>query len=208
MIFRRFFFARSRSPFPFFPFPLLTYASSPVDLLVFPHFPFRLFPLISETLFLRFEREGFSLMFRKIISTSSSFATVPLRLALTAVFFAHGAGKVFGLFGGPGLNNFVHSGPAPFAFMRPAWLWWGAAAISELLGSVLVFFGFLTRVGAFLLACTMLTAVIGVHWPAGFFANKGGYEYPMALFAMALALLIAGGGFASVDRGLSGRRRR
>jgi putative oxidoreductase len=54
----------------------------------------------------------------------------------------------------------------------------------------------------------MLTAVIGVHWPAGFFASKGGYEYPMALFAMALALMISGGGFASIDRGLSGRRRR
>jgi putative oxidoreductase len=147
-------------------------------------------------------------MFRKIISTSSSFATVPIRLALAAIFFAHGAGKVFGSFGGPGLNTFVHSGPAPFGFMRPAWLWWGAAAVSELLGSILVFLGLLTRVGAFLLFCTMLTAVIAVHWPAGFFANKGGYEYPLALLAMSLALMISGGGLASIDRGLSNNRRR
>jgi len=146
-------------------------------------------------------------MFRKLISTSSSFATVPIRLALAAIFFAHGAGKVFGVFGGPGLNTFVHSGPAPFSFMRPAWLWWGAAAISELLGAILVFLGLLTRVGAFLIACTMLTAIIAVHWPAGFI-TKGGYEYPLALLAMSLALMVSGGGLASIDRSLAGKRRR
>ena len=146
-------------------------------------------------------------MFRKIISTSSSWGTVPIRLALAAIFFAHGAGKVFGSFGGPGFNNFINQGPAPFSFMKPAWLWWGAAAVSELLGSILVFLGLLTRVGAFLLACTMVTAIIAVHWPAGFIA-KGGYEYPLALLAMSFALLIAGGGMASIDRNLSSGRRR
>jgi putative oxidoreductase len=145
-------------------------------------------------------------MFKRIASTSSSWVTVPIRLALAAIFFAHGAGKIFGSFGGPGLNNFINSGPAPFSFMRPAWLWWGAAAVSELLGAILVFLGLLTRIGAFLLACVMLTAVT-VHWPVGFVA-KGGYEYPLALFAMSLALLIAGGGMASVDRNLSRGRRR
>jgi|SRR6185295_4956587 len=148
-------------------------------------------------------------MLRKIASTSPSWATIPIRLALAGIFFVHGAQKVFGSFGGPGLNSFVHQGPAPFAFMRPAWLWWGAAAIGELLGAVLVFLGLLTRVGAFLLACTMVTAIIAVHWPNGFFADKHGYEYAMALLAMSLALLISGGGMASVDRNLSsgGRRR-
>ncbi len=147
-------------------------------------------------------------MLRKIMSTSATWATIPLRLALAGVFFAHGAGKVLGTFGGPGLRTFVEQGPAPFGFMKPAWLWWGAAAISELLGSILVLLGLLTRVGAFLIACVMITAVVGYHWPNGFFASKNGYEYPMALFAMSLALLIAGGGMASIDRAVSGRRRR
>ncbi|MGH9871117.1 MAG: DoxX family protein [Pyrinomonadaceae bacterium] len=147
-------------------------------------------------------------MFKKIISTSASWTPVPIRLALAAIFFAHGAGKVFGSFGGPGLNNFINSGPAPFSFMKPAWLWWGAAAFGELLGAILVFLGLLTRVGAFLLVCTMLTAIIAVHGPHGFFADKGGYEYPLALLAMSLALLISGGGMASVDRNLSSGRRR
>ena len=89
--------------------------------------------------------------------------------------------------------------------MRPAWLWMGAAAFSEFVGGILVLLGLLTRVGAFLIACVMLTAIIGVHWP-NFFANNRGFEYPLALLAMALALLIAGGGQASVDRLIGGRR--
>jgi len=54
----------------------------------------------------------------------------------------------------------------------------------------------------------MLTAIIGVHWPGGFFASNKGYEYPLALLAMCLALLISGGGMVSIDRGLSSGRRR
>ena len=80
----------------------------------------------------------------------------------------------------------------------------GAAALSELIGGVLMFFGLLTRVCAFFLACTMFVAVIGVHWPA-FFASNKGFEYPLALLAMCLALLISGGGIASIDLGLAGR---
>ena len=83
----------------------------------------------------------------------------------------------------------------------------GAAALSELIGGVLVFLGLLTRVGAFFLACTMLVAVVGVHWPAFFDSNKG-IEYPLALFAMSLALLISGGGIASVDLAIAGGRKR
>lgn len=148
-------------------------------------------------------------MFSKIISTSSSWVPLPLRLVMAAVFMAHGAGKVLGTFGGPGLRAFT-TGPeaqTPFPFMRPAWLWLGAAAFSELLGGLLLLLGLLTRVGAFLLFCTMLTAVVGVHWKGGFFA-PGGIEYPVTLLAISLALLISGGGAASIDRRLSSGRRK
>ncbi|MEP6637045.1 MAG: DoxX family protein [Acidobacteriota bacterium] len=150
-------------------------------------------------------------MFRKLISTSSSWVPVPLRLGMGAVFIAHGAQKVLGSFNGPGLSKFI-ANPAPFQFMRPSWLWMGAAAVSELIGGVLLVLGLLTRLGAFLIFCIMLVAVIGVHWPS-FFAPKG-IEYPMSLLAISLALLISGGGMASVDLALSsggggggGRRR-
>ena len=145
-------------------------------------------------------------MFRKLIATSSTWFTIPIRLALASVMIAHGAQKVLGSFNGPGFKTFI-SGNTPFAFMRPAWLWLAAAALSELVGGILVALGFLTRVAAFFFGCVMLTAIIGVHWNGGFFAGNRGYEYPLSLLAMAIALLIAGGGQASVDRGLSGGRR-
>lgn len=146
-------------------------------------------------------------MFRRIIATSPTWITVPLRLALAAVFIGHGAQKVLGVWGGPGFSKFI-SLPAPYAFMKPSWLWMGAAAVSELVGGVLLLLGLLTRVGAFFLTCTMLVAVVGVHWPA-FFASNKGIEYPLSLLAMSLALLISGGGIASIDLALSsGRRRR
>ena len=141
-------------------------------------------------------------MFRKLIATSPTLITIPIRLALAAVMIAHGAQKVLGTWGGPGFKAFT-SGEAPYAFMKPAWLWLGAAALSELVGGILVGLGFLTRVAAFFIMCTMLTAVT-IHWPNGFFGSNRGYEYPMTLLAISLALLIAGGGQASVDKALSG----
>ena len=146
-------------------------------------------------------------MFRRIIATSPTWFTLPVRLGLAAVMIAHGAQKVLGSFNGPGFKAFI-SGNTPFGFMKPTWLWLAAAALSELVGGACVGLGFLTRVGAFFIACTMLTAVLGVHLPNGFFGANRGYEYPLTLLAMALALLIAGGGQASVDRALSGGRRR
>jgi len=145
-------------------------------------------------------------MLGRLIATSSTWFTVPVRLALGAVMIAHGSQKVLGAFGGPGFNAFV-SGTTPFSFMRPTWFWLGAAAFSEFVGGILLVLGLLTRVGAFFIACVMLTAIIGVHLQGGFFGNNRGYEYPMSLLAMAIALLIAGGGQASVDRALTGGRR-
>src|SRR6185295_13353039 len=145
-------------------------------------------------------------MFRRLIATSAAWFTLPIRLGLAAVMIALGAQKVLGSFNGPGFKTYI-GGTTPFGFMRPTWLWLAAAALSELLGGLFIGLGFLTRVGAFFIACTMLTAVVGVHLPSGFFAANRGYEYPLALLAMALGLLISGGGQASIDRALSGGRR-
>ncbi|HEX8162037.1 MAG TPA: DoxX family protein [Pyrinomonadaceae bacterium] len=140
-------------------------------------------------------------MFRRLIATSPTWITVPLRLALGLVFIAHGAQKVLGAWGGPGWAKFT-SGPTPFGFMRPAGLWLAAAALSEFVGGILVLTGLLTRVGAFFIGCTMLTAMLGVHWSGGFFAPRG-VEYPVVLLGISLALLIAGGGQLSADQALS-----
>ncbi|HEY8205492.1 MAG TPA: DoxX family protein, partial [Pyrinomonadaceae bacterium] len=141
-------------------------------------------------------------MFRRLTSTSASWAPFPLRLALGIAFIGHGAQKVFGSFGGPGFRQFT-SFPAPFSFMRPSAAWMGAAAFAELVGGGLVLLGLFTRLGAFLITCVMLTAIFGVLWPK-FFAPEG-MELAMAFLAMALALLILGGGQLSADRLIGGR---
>ena len=140
------------------------------------------------------------------MATSPTWFTLPLRLTLGVIFIAHGAQKVFGMWGGSGLSAFT-SGNAPLG-LRPAWLWLGAAAFAELIGGLLVLIGLLTRIGALAITSVMLVAIFGVHWGA-FFAQSKGLEYPLALLGIALALLIAGGGRASADEALmSGRRGR
>jgi putative oxidoreductase len=147
-------------------------------------------------------------MFQHLISTAPTWTQLPLRIALGLVFIAHGAQKVFGVWGGSGLAAFT-SRQAPLG-LRPAWLWLGAAAFAEFVGGALVLIGLLTRLGALSVACVMLVAMFGVHW-GEFFLPKG-IEYTVALLGMALALVIAGGGRLSADEVLmssahGGRRR-
>ena len=148
-------------------------------------------------------------MFQKLIRTSPVWFTLPVRLALGAVFVAHGAQKVLGLWGGPGLSQFA-SGQAPMG-LKPAWFWLGAAALAELVGGALVLLGLMTRLGALLLLSVMLVAMFGVHWSGGFFITNQpmpGIEYTLALAGMALALVVSGGGRLSLDETLMDPRYR
>jgi putative oxidoreductase len=139
---------------------------------------------------------------------ASDFALLLVRLILAVVFFAHGAQKVLGWFGGPGLHGFVIG--LSRGGMPPATGY--VVALGELLGSVALLFGFLTRLAAAGLALEMLGAVLLIHRSFGFFMNwsgtkKGeGFEYPLTLAVVLLALVIAGSGDYSLDSS-RGRRR-
>lgn len=143
-------------------------------------------------------------MFRRLIETSPVWLTLPLRIALGLIFIGHGAQKIFGTWGGPGWAKFT-GGEAPLG-LRPGWMWLAAAAVSELVGGALVLVGLLTRLGALMITAVMLVAMFGIHW--GFFFMPRGMEYVVALLGIALALLIAGGGRASIDEALMRRRPR
>ncbi len=130
-------------------------------------------------------------MLRKLTLTSPSWATVPLRLMLALIFVQHGSEKVFGAFGGDGWTAWLsQSQYVPFHFMRPAWLWLAAAALTELLGGTLLAIGLFTRVCTVCIACVLLTAIAVVHLPA---------YYQFSLLAMTLSLMVSGGGQWSLD---------
>jgi putative oxidoreductase len=146
------------------------------------------------------------LMLDKLTKTSNDFALTVLRLALGAVFFAHGAQKVLGWFGGYGFSGTMafftqemHI-PAPFALL---------AFAAEFLGGIGLVLGLFGRVAAFGIACDMGVAVALIHRHFGLFANwsgtqKGeGFEYHVLAIAIALAIMIRGSGALSIDRSLS-----
>ena len=145
-------------------------------------------------------------MIRKLIATDNDAAITVLRLVLGIVFFAHGAQKMLGWFGGYGFTGtmgfftgMMHI-PAVFAFL---------AIAAEFFGGVGLLFGLFTRVAAFGVFCNMLVAVAMVHHQFGFFMNwagtqKGeGFEFHLLALAMTAVLMIRGAGAASVDRLLS-----
>jgi putative oxidoreductase len=131
------------------------------------------------------------------VVTATDWGLLVLRLALGIIFIAHGGQKVFGWFGGHGLDatvaGFGKMGiPAPLAYL---------AAFTELLGGVAVLLGVLTRLAALGLAVTMVVAMFMVHLKNGFFMNGPGgpgIEYNVALLAMSLALVLAGPGRIAV----------
>jgi putative oxidoreductase len=145
-------------------------------------------------------------MTRGIFATDDSTATAILRLVLGIVFFAHGAQKMLGWFGGFGFSGTMgyFTGamhiPAPLAFL---------AIAAEFFGGLGLILGFLTRIAAFGIAVNMLVAIATVHSAFGFFMNwsgnqKGeGFEYHLLVLAMTAFLMIRGAGAFSVDRALS-----
>jgi putative oxidoreductase len=145
-------------------------------------------------------------MLRRLVSTKNDPTLTIIRLILGAVFFAHGAQKMLGWFGGYGFNatmaSFTHNMgiPALFAFL---------AIAAEFFGGLGLLVGLFGRVAAFGILCNMLVAIVMVHRHAGFFMNwygtqKGeGYEYHLLAIALCVTILVKGSGAFSIDRALT-----
>lgn len=145
-------------------------------------------------------------MFRRLIATDDNSATTVLRLVLGVVFFAHGAQKLLGWFGGFGFagtmgffTQMLHI-PAPLAVL---------AIAAEFFGGLGLIFGFLTRIAAFGIGVNMLLAVALIHHNFGFFMNwygaqKGeGYEFHLLVLAIVAFLVVRGAGAFSLDHALA-----
>ncbi|OLB07185.1 MAG: hypothetical protein AUH14_04090 [Candidatus Rokubacteria bacterium 13_2_20CM_69_15_1] len=138
-----------------------------------------------------------------VFGTYPSWSHLIVRLTLGVIFFAHGAQKVFGWFGGRGLAETI----AGFRQMSIPPAATVTAACIECFGGLAMILGFLARPAALGLIVVMLVAIKKVHARHGLFLNwslaqgKGhGYEFNLALIAMALSILIGGAGCVSIDR--------
>jgi putative oxidoreductase len=137
----------------------------------------------------------------RLLATDQSWGTLALRIPVGIIFIAHGAQKLFGWFGGYGLEGtgdfFATLGLQPGTFLA---LLAGAA---EFFGGLALVAGFLVRPAAAALAFTMIVAIFGVHFEGGLFLSNNGYEFALALLAASVALLFNGAGKASVDGALT-----
>ena len=144
-------------------------------------------------------------MISNLFSTDPDWTLTAIRVILGVVFFAHGAQKMLGWFGGFGfhatMGSFAHLGmPAPVAFL---------VICTEFFGGLGLIVGLLTRIAALGIGGEMIGAIFIVHLPNGFFMNwmghqKGeGFEYHLLAIAIAATLLLRGAGAFSLDRLLS-----
>lgn len=120
-----------------------------------------------------------------------------LRLAVGLALAAHGSQKVFGWFGGYGLD-----GTGQFMEtlgFRPGRRHALAAGIVEFVGGLLLAFGLATPLGAALIASVMVMAAVTVHAKNGFFITSGGFEFNLLLGVAALTVAFTGPGALSLD---------
>src|SRR6202166_650359 len=138
-----------------------------------------------------------------ILGTNGDWLITIVRIVLGVVFFAHGAQLALGWFGGTGLQSTLRVFreqlriPAPLALLSVA---------AEFLGGLGLIVGLLGRIAALGIAAVMIVALIAVHGKFGFFMNwygekRGhGIEYHILVLALALAVVIKGGGAFSLDQ--------
>jgi putative oxidoreductase len=120
-----------------------------------------------------------------------------LRLALGGSFLLHGSQKLFGAFGGHGLDAFSQM-IGGLGLPGSALLWGALAAGSEFFGGLAVLLGVLTEFGALAIAAVMIVAIWKVHGKNGYFSTDNGYEYPLLILAVCAALILAGPGWLAL----------
>jgi putative oxidoreductase len=133
-----------------------------------------------------------------VISTDLALALI--RAVVGLVIAAHGAQKVLGVWGGPGLAGWTQG--VSRMGMRPAVFWAWVSAFAELAGGIAFALGFLVPLVAAALTIQMGVAIARAHWGKGFWNSKGGIEFPFTLGSIAAINGVAEPGAYSLDRTL------
>ncbi len=140
---------------------------------------------------------------RRLLATDAGWSTLALRIPAGITFAAHGAQKLFGWFGGYGLEGtgqWLES-----IGLAPGYLMALMAGSAEFFGGLALIVGLLVRPASAVLAFTMLVAIFSVHIGNGLFMSNNGYEFGLALLAISVSLAFSGAGRASLDRLLVGK---
>jgi putative oxidoreductase len=132
-------------------------------------------------------------------ASMQSIALPLLRAGLGLILMAHGSQKLFGLFGGMGLN--ANAALFDRFGYHPGMFWGTLVGCTEFIGGGLLVIGLFTRPAAFAVVIFM---IFSIHFTSakGFFWTAGGMEYSILILLVALAFLIRGGGDYSVDRSI------
>ena len=140
---------------------------------------------------------------QKITATQAGWAPLALRIPVGIILAAHGGQKLFGWFGGHGLEGtgqwMASTG------LEPGYLMALLAGSAEFFGGLALLLGLLVRPAAVVLAVTMIVAIFAAHAGNGLFMSNNGYEFALALLAATVSLALSGAGRASVDAVLAKR---
>jgi putative oxidoreductase len=136
-------------------------------------------------------------LIKKTLVSNAGLEAVILRVPIGLILAAHGSQKLFGWFGGYGLEG-TGQWMASVG-LNPGFLMALLAGSAEFFGGVALILGLLTRPAAVISAVTMLVALFWVHWGKGFFLDTHGIEYALALLSATTALAFIGGGRYSLD---------
>ncbi len=136
-------------------------------------------------------------MLGRVLRGSGDFGPLAIRLALGTIFIFHGAQKLFGVWGGPGLDGVV--GMVRSLGFRPAFVWALVLSLTEFAGGLFVLAGLFTRYAALAIAVDMAVAILRIHW-GKFPVAENGMEFALMLLAAAVSLVFTGARAVSIDR--------
>lgn len=140
---------------------------------------------------------------QQLIKTQDTISSTILRVPIGIVLAAHGAQKLFGWFGGYGLEG---TGQWMESIgLAPGFLMALMAGSAEFFAGLALVIGLLTRPAAMALAFTMVVAIFSAHWQGGLFLSNNGYEYALVLLAATASLAIQGAGKFSMDSYLTAK---
>ena len=143
-------------------------------------------------------------LLHRLLVTDAGWGSVALRIPAGIIFAAHGGQKLFGWFGGYGLGGTAQW--LDSIGLGPGMLMALLLACAEFFGGLALVVGLLVRPAAAVLAFAMAVAIFAVHASKGLFVANNGYEFALALLAIAAALVFMGGGRASIDGALVPQR--